>query len=201
MQIGLQIKTFFIRVYEAAGGRGGRIPQGYSSLKHHTQIPQNDLNGLNLIQGQNSQDTDPWLICLVCGLGLLFLCVRLRLRLIILCFYVFCSWEGDVTGEGLAQAMSEVWEVQKDPDIGLPCRGGEPVARRPVIRIFFFSLYHQGLRFQSTENQILWIFLNFPTQKNPTLIWFQPSNLHKLFTADHRVKVNCSLIILGDSLS
>ena len=46
--------------------------------------------------------------------------------LIILSFCVFGSWEGDVAGEGLAQALSEVWEVQKDAVSRGTCRGEAP---------------------------------------------------------------------------
>lgn len=39
---------------------------------------------------------------------------------------MFGSREGDIAGEGLAQAMSEVREVQQDTVGGLTCRGETP---------------------------------------------------------------------------
>ena len=54
--------------------------------------------------------------------------------LIILSFCVFGSWEGDVAGEGLAQALSEVWEVQKDAVSRGTCRGEAPGTHSTTVQ-------------------------------------------------------------------
>lgn len=54
------------------------------------------------------------------------------------------SREGDVSGEGLASAMSALWEVQQDPGCWESCRGEEKISKdradKPIVSSLHFPL-------------------------------------------------------------
>lgn len=147
----LQIKTVFIRVYEAGGGQ---IPRGQSVLVFpsgatpkqcsqscvqktacccsKTDIAPKNSQDYELMLWSESNYTGPqtWPMWYPASppetTVALFVVEVQHWGLIILSFCVFGSWEGDVAGEGLAQALSEVWEVQKDAVSRGTCRGEAP---------------------------------------------------------------------------
>lgn len=81
-------------------------------------------------------------------------------------FYVLCSREGDVTGQRLAPAVPQVWEVQKGSVVWLPCRGETlswPLNRRKkrnnLIKTYRVFVVHHFLQPHWCHSPV---FLPFP---------------------------------------
>lgn len=115
-------------LYQSLWGRSCtdsfRDTQFSFTLKHHTHIMFSNVSTHTSSCWSQTDIVSLWLVSLPQKVSLWTKFKAMMINSVFVC--VFYSREGNIPGQGLAQALSEMWEVQQDADARLTRIGETP---------------------------------------------------------------------------